>query len=83
MALNAYTVPRMTRDIDVVIALTPEQLHTFVILFSPEKSYFSQAAIEQALETHGMFNVIDFETGYKHKWIHDLKLETFGLLADA
>ena len=76
MALNAYTVPRMTRDIDLVIALAPDQLDIFVVLFSPEKTYFSKPAIEQALDTHGMFNVIDFETGYKLDFIV-LKPEPF------
>jgi len=36
MAMNYYAQPRMTRDIDVVIALAPQQIEAIVRLFSPE-----------------------------------------------
>ncbi len=76
LALNAYTVPRMTRDIDIVIALRPEQLQDFLSLFSETDTYFSKPAIQSALEQPGMFNIIDFETGYKVDFIV-LKSEPF------
>lgn len=33
LALNAYTVPRMTRDIDIVISLLPDQGIDFCLFF--------------------------------------------------
>jgi hypothetical protein len=35
MAMNYYAQPRMTRDIDVVIAIVPEDVERVAILFRP------------------------------------------------
>lgn len=36
MAMNYYAQPRMTRDIDIVVALTPQDTDTVVGLFTPD-----------------------------------------------
>lgn len=76
LALNVYTVPRMTRDIDIVIALTERHLPQFINLFSEETTYFSTPAIQKAVKLPGIFNIIDFNTGYKLDFIV-LKSEPF------
>ena len=36
MAMNYYAQPRMTRDIDLVVALSPQDTDTVVRLFTPD-----------------------------------------------
>jgi hypothetical protein len=36
MAMNYYAQPRMTRDIDLVVALAPQDTDTMVRLFTPD-----------------------------------------------
>jgi hypothetical protein len=42
VALNAYSVPRMTRDIDIVIELEADQLNAFESIFN--MNYYSTDA---------------------------------------
>lgn len=65
LALNVYTVPRMTRDIDIVISLTESEIYSFLEIFPEEKFYFSLPAIKDAVNRHTMFNIIDYQSGYK------------------
>jgi len=76
LALNLYTVPRMTRDIDMVIALKPENTAAFLALFSESQTYISPPAVWEAVRHQHMFNIIDFQTGYKLDFIV-LKSEPF------
>lgn len=69
LALNTYTTPRMTRDIDIVIALSESNLDSFITLFSQDTAYFSIPAIKEAIRTQGMFNIIDLTTGHKLDFI--------------
>ena len=64
MALIVYTVPRMTRDIDIVIELKQEDIERFCMIFK-EGYYIDSLTVEEEVKRRGMFNVIDFETGYK------------------
>ena len=64
MALIVYTVPRMTRDIDIVIELRQEDIKRFCAIFN-EGYYIDSLTVEEEVQRKGMFNVIDFETGYK------------------
>lgn len=57
MAMNYYAQPRMTRDIDVVIALAPDDVAAVIELFGPEY-YVSPASIREALAYESMFNLI-------------------------
>jgi hypothetical protein len=64
MALIVYTIPRMTRDIDIVIELKQEDIGRFCDIFK-EGFYIDILTVEEEVKRRGMFNVIDFETGYK------------------
>lgn len=67
IALNIYTIPRMTRDIDIVVELTESRIEEFTALF-PD-SYFNKEAIKEEIKRQGMFNIIDHKTGFKIDFI--------------
>jgi hypothetical protein len=57
LALNFYAIPRMTRDIDLVVELSPtdaEQMHD---LFAAD-FYVDLGAIREAIEQRSVFNII-------------------------
>ncbi len=58
LAVNTYTTPRMTRDIDMVISLKEEDVERFVNLF--KDGYYCDAdEIKREVGRRGMFNLID------------------------
>lgn len=57
MAANYYTIPRMTRDIDVVIQLSDLDSKKFTNLFSNE-FYTDEDSIKEEFQNRGMFNLI-------------------------
>ena len=57
MAMNYYAQPRMTRDIDVVIAIAPEDVHRVAGLFRTDY-YVSEESIYDALSHESVFNFI-------------------------
>ncbi|MDP3850784.1 MAG: hypothetical protein Q8Q59_09790 [Luteolibacter sp.] len=61
MALNHYAQPRMTRDIDMVIALLLQDLETLPGIFGDE-FYFSPEAAREAVLHQSCFNVIHHES---------------------
>jgi hypothetical protein len=58
MALDYYALPRMTRDIDLVVELSPQDAERIVDLFR-EDFYVDGAAVRQAIERREAFNVIE------------------------
>jgi len=68
VAMNIYVIPRMSRDIDIVILLKKKDIELFLEIFS-ENFYFHKPTIIQEVENKGMFNVIDHITGYKIDFI--------------
>jgi len=80
IALNAYSVPRMTLDIDIVIELHEKQLDTFFEIFTDD-FYIDHNTVKEELRQHGMFNVIDFKSGFKVDFIikkeSDFRLNEF------
>lgn len=68
MAFAFYATPRMTRDIDIVIALSPTDTERLVSLFQHD-CYLDQESITQAIRRHGMFNIIHNETIIKADFI--------------
>ncbi len=70
--------PRSTHDIDLVVALTPSDVDKLVEVFPDSEFYLSPAAMREAIERRGMFNVIHMESGYKVDfWIlKDLPFDT-------
>ena len=61
MAMNYYAQPRMTRDIDVVVALRPADATRVVQLFSPDY-YVSREAVDSSIANASMFNLIHNES---------------------
>lgn len=57
LAMNFYAIPRMTRDIDIVVELSAANIDRVVELFSPDY-YISRAAVVEAVGGRRMFNVI-------------------------
>jgi hypothetical protein len=64
MAMNYYAQPRMTRDIDVVVALTPADAGKAVDLFSPDY-YVSEQAVRDSIAGESIFNLIHNESVIK------------------
>ena len=75
IALNIYAIPRMTRDIDIVIELTENRINEFTDLF-PD-SYFEEEVIKEEIRRKGMFNIIDHSTGFKIDFIIRKETEYF------
>lgn len=59
-AANFYTIPRMTRDIDIVVELAREDTDRVVELFGDD-FYVDREAVTDAVIRQSMFNVIHSE----------------------
>jgi hypothetical protein len=57
VALAVYSIPRMTRDIDLVVEIRPPEVDTLVALFDKD-CYIDGGAVRRAVAERGMFNVI-------------------------
>lgn len=57
MAANFYAVPRMTRDIDLVVELSERDVDRVTRLFQQEY-YIDRDMVQQAVRDHAMFNMI-------------------------
>jgi len=81
MASSAWGEPRASYDIDIVIDPSPEQLRAFVASLDDE-FYVNAEAAEEALQTRGIFNVIDATGGMKADLImrkeRPFSIEEFG-----
>ena len=64
MAMNYYAQPRMTRDIDVVVALRPADAARVVQLFSPDY-YVTREAVDSSIAHQSLFNLIHNESVIK------------------
>jgi len=64
MAMNYYAQPRMTRDIDVVVALRPADAARVVQSFSPDY-YVSREAVDSSIAHQSLFNLIHNESVIK------------------
>ncbi len=67
-AANFYSVPRMTRDIDIVLEIIPTNVDAFVQTFEAD-FYIAKASIKEAIEHQGMFNIIHLDTVFKIDFI--------------
>jgi predicted nucleotidyltransferase len=68
VAMNYYAQPRMTRDIDLVVALAATQAESFVNLFAADY-YVDHRAVTNAIVQRSMFNLIHDETIIKVDFI--------------
>ena len=64
VAMNFYAQPRMTRDIDLVVALKEADARTIVGLFEPDY-YVSREAVTRAILSRSIFNLIHHESVIK------------------
>ena len=64
VAMNYYAEPRMTRDIDLVVALTPVDAETIVRLFEADY-YVDPEMVAKAIQHRSVFNLIHFESVIK------------------
>lgn len=80
VAMNYYAVPRMTRDIDIVVELNPEDGDKFIRLFQKD-FYIDEEMVEKSIKKKSLFNIIhnkyvfkiDFIVKGKSKF-HDISL---------
>jgi hypothetical protein len=68
-ASSLHGAPRVTHDVDVVIAPTLGTLEALLKHFPQDHYYVSRDAALQAYGSEGMFNVVDFATGWKFDFI--------------
>lgn len=57
IAVNYYTIPRMTRDIDVVVELKEGDIDKFIGLFEDD-FYINRGTVSNEVSRQGMFNLI-------------------------
>ncbi len=57
MAMAIYSIPRMTRDVDLVVEVKPADVAKMVGLFSKD-CYIDQDSVKEAVRDRGMFNII-------------------------
>lgn len=67
-AMNYYARPRMTQDIDVVVALTPKDVDMITALFQPDY-YIDRNAVLRAVTNQSLFNAINNEAFIKVDFI--------------
>ena len=60
-----YGEPRLTRDIDVIVALRLDQLSPLLRRFPPDEFYVDEGAARTATATSGQFNIIHPGSGLK------------------
>lgn len=63
-----YGQPRTTHDVDIVIDPTAEQLKRFLDRLG-DRFYVSRESAREALARRSLFNIIDFEEGWKIDFI--------------
>jgi hypothetical protein len=57
--------PRATHDIDFVVQLDPAHVPVIVGAFAPPRYYLSEPAVQDAIRSGGMFNLLDLDEGDK------------------
>lgn len=65
LASGVYGEPRLTQDIDVVVALSSSDVAAVFAAFPPPEFYMSEAAARQAATHGGQFNIIHPASGNK------------------
>jgi len=68
LAMALYAIPRMTRDIDIIIQVTRADAARIMSAFADEY-YIDEGAVREAILRHGMFNLISQRTFVKIDFI--------------
>jgi hypothetical protein len=80
-ASSIYSIPRATRDLDIVIFPNRDQLTRFIKLLPPDQYYSDLEDAIDSLRLRRQFNVIDYATGWKVDFIippfSDFNVEEF------
>jgi hypothetical protein len=65
LASSIQGAPRLTHDIDLVVALSYDDADRLFRAFDSSEFYLSRQAIEEAIEQGRMFNLLEFASGDK------------------
>ncbi len=80
LASSLYTIPRATRDIDLIVELQEGHVITFLEAIK-NKYYYHEPTIKEEIKRYGMFNIIHLESGYKIDFIirsmHPFEIQKF------
>jgi predicted nucleotidyltransferase len=80
MAMALYALPRMTRDIDIIIQISMQDISRIISLFEND-FYIEKANVLEAIRSNGMFNIIHNESVIKVDFIirkqEEYRLEEF------
>jgi hypothetical protein len=68
MAMAFYSMPRMTRDIDLIVEVAPVDVDKIFNLFSKD-CYIDRNAVRDAVDRRAMFNIIHNEWVVKADFI--------------
>lgn len=68
-ASSLHSIPRATKDLDVIIFPGRDQLSRFLELFPSKEYHVDPEDALDALRRRTQFNVIDYETGWKVDFI--------------
>jgi hypothetical protein len=64
MAMNYFAQPRMTRDIDIVVALAAKDVESIILLFGTDY-YVSGESVRESVACESMFNLVHLESMIK------------------
>jgi len=68
IAMNFYAIPRMTRDIDIVILIDSNGIDKMINIFKDD-FYVDRESIEDAVKNRSMFNIIHLKEAVKIDFI--------------
>jgi hypothetical protein len=83
MRASLHSIPRATRDIDIVIFPNRDQLTRFLRSLPADRYYSDLEDAIDALKRQNQFNVIDHATGWKIdssflRWMSSMKRSSIG-----
>ena len=65
IASSLHGEPRLTHDVDIVVAIESSDAEVLLKAFQPPDFYLSAESIREAIQNRGMFNLIDVDGGEK------------------
>ena len=68
VAMSIYTIPRHTKDFDFIVHLQQADA-TGLSNYFKDGYYCNEESIAEAIRNKGMFNIIDYASGYKADFI--------------
>lgn len=68
-ATNFYAIPRMTRDMDIVVKILESDVERLVRIFQEKDFYLSKDSILEAVRSKTMFNMIHNDSVFKIDFI--------------